>query len=30
MTNLGKKGITKELFNNSSTEEQQKAIKCHG
>ena len=30
MTNLGKMGITKELFNNSSIEEQQKAIKCHG
>lgn len=30
MTNLGKLGITKELFNDSSTEEQQKAIKCHG
>jgi hypothetical protein len=30
MTNLGKKGITKELFNNSSTEEQNKLIKCHG
>ena len=30
MTNLGKKGITKELFNNSSAEEQEKTIKCHG
>ena len=28
--NLSKVGITEELFNNSSTEEQQKAIKCHG
>ena len=30
MTNLGKVGITKELFNNSSEEEQNKLIKCHG
>jgi len=30
MTKLGKAGITKELFNNSSVEEQQKTIKCHG
>jgi hypothetical protein len=28
--NLSKVGITEELFNNSSIEEQQKAIKCHG